>query len=132
MTHAADGLVRNRAGSAAWVAYTSASAYTRVVAVFRVVVAPVRTPTGWPAPAVPLVNAASSRRSFASPSSTGSWLAKSVSARTSYEPKTQAAAFCGVIWMLPTVGVLSVTVAASANQAAETPADVTPFQVLEV
>src|SRR5262250_2080841 len=42
--HAARGALRNRGGSAACTAYTSASAITRVVPVVTTVVAPVTTP----------------------------------------------------------------------------------------
>src|SRR5712675_2069661 len=43
-----------------------------------------------------------------------------------------ASAFCGVIWMLPTVGVASANTDASPTICAVTPAELTPFQVLLV
>jgi hypothetical protein len=105
---------------------------TRVVAVVTTVVAPFTTPCGTPPDPAPVANAASSSRSFASASSPGSCSPKFVSSRTSYDPKTHAAAFCGVTTMLPTVGEPSVTIVPSVSHAAVTPALLTPFHVLLV
>src|SRR6185312_11855626 len=109
----------------------SASAITVVVAVVTTVVAAGTTPRGMPA-VVFVANAASSSRSFASASKRGSWVPKSVSSSTSYEPYTHAAALDGVTTTLPTVRAWSTTIVASASHAAVTPALLTPFQVLDV
>src|SRR6185312_11368169 len=130
-TQAQFGLLRNRGGSAAWMAYTSPRTYAPVVIVAVVVVAPTTTPVGWAVP-VPVANAASSSLSLASARSLGSCCPKSVSESTSKLPKIQAAAFNGVITMLPTVGDWSPDAVPSASHAAVTPAEVTPFHVFEV
>src|SRR6185437_2254176 len=109
----------------------SARAMTVVVAVVTTVVAAGTTPRGMPA-VVFVANAASSSRSFASARSRGSWVPKSVSSNTSYDPYTQAAALEGVTTTLPTVRAWSTTIVASASHAAVTPAELTPFHVLDV
>src|SRR6185437_16906386 len=109
----------------------SARAMTVVVAVVTTVVAAGTTPRGMPA-VVFVANAASSSRSFASARSRGSWVPKSVSSSTSYEPYTHAAAFDGVTTTLPTVRAWSTTIVASASHAAVTPAELTPFHVFDV
>src|SRR6185437_8907892 len=109
----------------------SASAITVVVAVVTTVVAAGTTPRGIPA-VVFVANAASSSRSFASAIRRGSWVPKSVSSNTSYDPYTQAAAFDGVTTTFPTVSAWSTTIVASASHAAVTPAELTPFHVLLV
>src|ERR1017187_1450309 len=130
-THAQFGLLRNLGGSDACRLYTSARTYAPVVTVAVVDVAPTTTPVGCAVP-VPVANAASSSRSFASARRRGSCCPKSVSERTSNEPNTHAAAFSGVITMFPTVGDASTAATPSASHAAVTPADVTPFHVLLV
>src|SRR5262252_4273689 len=127
-TQAQPGALRNRGGSAACTAYTSARAMTVVVPVVTTVVAAGTMPVGMPA-VVFVAKAASSRRSFASASKRGNCCPKSVSSNTSYDPYTHAAAFEGVTTTFATVGEPSVTIVASASHAAFTPALLTPFHV---
>jgi len=58
--------------------------------------------------------------------------AKFVSPSSSKLPKTQAANFCGKIWICPIVGDASEAAAASASSDAVTPALLTPCQAFEV
>src|SRR6266566_3794406 len=126
------GALRNRGGRAPWVAYTSPIAITSVVAVVITVVAAETTPCVFGGVPFPVANWDSSSLSLASASRPGSCWPKSVSSKTSYDPKMYASAFCGVMTMFATVGVASANTDASPIICAVTPAELTPFHVLLV